>query len=509
MNSVITMQQMMMAGASAPVPGFTARYWRLWITATQANDGYINAKLIGLNAVAGDGTNRCPVVGGTVTASSTYGANFPQYAWLNSKEDGTNDQVSFWHSNSQAAPWWTIFDCGAGKTITANELALCGVNVAGRMPKDFLLQTSPDGSAWTTVMQRAGVTGWNTTTPKFFTLGTSSIALNASTLIIPLGQTGSRVLQPSVAGIPPYTWTSATLPTGLTLASDGTLSWDGTQTAQSTGVAFTVTDAQGNFATATLTLHIMTATIATTCFAAGERGGWYDPSDLSSMFQDTAGTTPVTATGQTVALLKDKSGNGNDLTQATSAARPTLQQDGNGNYYLAFAGAQFLSRANTNAMYLGTKSMMGVVGAKYTTGAGSQAIFARSLAGANTGRYWLARTSTPTLTPGYEGPAGVVQPGIADTNTTLRMLSHILDRIGGSITLRVAGAVAASATFTPDTGTNETNARRFILGAYNDSSDSGQINYLTGAIYGAVIRIADIDAEILNFAEDYMTGQIT
>ena len=42
-------------------------------------------------------------------------------------------------------------------------------------------------------------------------------------------------------------------------------------------------------------------------FASGEQGAWYDPSDLSTMFQDTAGTTPVTATGQTVGLLLDKS----------------------------------------------------------------------------------------------------------------------------------------------------------------------------------------------------------
>lgn len=42
-------------------------------------------------------------------------------------------------------------------------------------------------------------------------------------------------------------------------------------------------------------------------FAANEPGAWYDPSDLTTMFQDSAGTTPVTATGQTVGLLLDKS----------------------------------------------------------------------------------------------------------------------------------------------------------------------------------------------------------
>jgi hypothetical protein len=42
-------------------------------------------------------------------------------------------------------------------------------------------------------------------------------------------------------------------------------------------------------------------------FRNSEPGVFYDPSDLTTMFQDTAGTTPVTTPGQTVALLLDKS----------------------------------------------------------------------------------------------------------------------------------------------------------------------------------------------------------
>lgn len=42
-------------------------------------------------------------------------------------------------------------------------------------------------------------------------------------------------------------------------------------------------------------------------FALGEPGVWFDPSDLTTLFQDTAGTTPVTTPGQTVALMLDKS----------------------------------------------------------------------------------------------------------------------------------------------------------------------------------------------------------
>lgn len=52
--------------------------------------------------------------------------------------------------------------------------------------------------------------------------------------------------------------------------------------------------------------------------------GWYDPGDLSTLFQDAAGTVPVTAAGQPVARMLDKSGNGNHLSQASAAACPVF-----------------------------------------------------------------------------------------------------------------------------------------------------------------------------------------
>lgn len=59
-------------------------------------------------------------------------------------------------------------------------------------------------------------------------------------------------------------------------------------------------------------------------FLASEQGIWLDPSDMSTLFQDTAGTTPVTAVEQPVGRILDKSGNGNHATQATTASRPVL-----------------------------------------------------------------------------------------------------------------------------------------------------------------------------------------
>jgi len=72
-------------------------------------------------------------------------------------------------------------------------------------------------------------------------------------------------------------------------------------------------------------------------FLNGEEGVWYDPSDLSTLFQDSAGTTPVTASGDPVGLMLDKSGNDNHATQATSSKRP-IYTEGSGLAWLEFDG---------------------------------------------------------------------------------------------------------------------------------------------------------------------------
>lgn len=56
-------------------------------------------------------------------------------------------------------------------------------------------------------------------------------------------------------------------------------------------------------------------------FSGGIDGAVYDLSDISTLFQDSAGTTPVTASGQPIGKILDKSPNGRHLTQATSQKR--------------------------------------------------------------------------------------------------------------------------------------------------------------------------------------------
>jgi hypothetical protein len=52
---------------------------------------------------------------------------------------------------------------------------------------------------------------------------------------------------------------------------------------------------------------------------------WYDPSDISTLWQDSARTTSVTTDADPVGALDDKSGNGRHATQATSGKRPTYK----------------------------------------------------------------------------------------------------------------------------------------------------------------------------------------
>ena len=90
-------------------------------------------------------------------------------------------------------------------------------------------------------------------------------------------------------------------------------------------------------------------------FLNGEQGLWLDPSNLSTLFQDTAGAIQATAPGQTVALARDKSGRGNHLVQPVALSRPTLGRHPVGGrrnlltYTEEMAGANWVSVGSTRA----------------------------------------------------------------------------------------------------------------------------------------------------------------
>jgi hypothetical protein len=119
-------------------------------------------------------------------------------------------------------------------------------------------------------------------------------------------------------------------------------------------------------------------------FAGGEPGAWYDPSDLTTLFQDSTGSTPVTATGQTVGLMLDKSQGlvlgserltngdfsggstgwsvtGNDATHIATFSGGTLR-------YQSDTTTPILNVSQTGTMVVGKTYLVTVVTSAYTSG---------------------------------------------------------------------------------------------------------------------------------------------
>jgi hypothetical protein len=92
------------------------------------------------------------------------------------------------------------------------------------------------------------------------------------------------------------------------------------------------------------TFALLTPFTPASLFDAGQQGGYFDVSVASSVWQDTAATTPAT-TGTTVARLDDLSGNGRNLLQSTSGSRPTLTISGDLAYLETDGAGDFMASA--------------------------------------------------------------------------------------------------------------------------------------------------------------------
>ena len=80
-------------------------------------------------------------------------------------------------------------------------------------------------------------------------------------------------------------------------------------------------------------------------FAANEKGMAYNFQDISTLWQDIAGTIPVTDVDQLVARVDDLSGNGNHIIQTDVSKRPQLKQDAEG-FYPWFDGTKSMYSAS-------------------------------------------------------------------------------------------------------------------------------------------------------------------
>jgi hypothetical protein len=223
---------------------------------------------------------------------------------------------------------------------------------------------------------------------------------------------------------------------------------------------------------------------------------WFDPSDISTLSQDSAGTTPVAAAGDGIGRIMDKSGAGNHATQTTTPSRPLWQTT-----YAAFDGTDD-SWATPSVDFTSTNKVTVVAGVRKNSDAATGALVELSPnAGANAGAFYL-------LAPGSAGPTyGVASRGSATASITRSgyaspvssVLTCVADIAAPSLALRVdtvEGAVATSQ------GTGNFGNYSLYIGRRNNASLP-----FNGNLYGLIIIGRLLSPDEMWVCERYMAQQ--
>lgn len=237
-----------------------------------------------------------------------------------------------------------------------------------------------------------------------------------------------------------------------------------------------------------------------TLFAAGELGCWLDPSDLSTMFQDSAGTIPVTAAGQPVGMIRDKSGNNNHLTR-TIGERPILQVNGN-IWNLVFDGSNdHLVSAPINFTGTNSISVFASMGKFNDVAARVLVEFGPNVA-ANNGSFAILAPDAPAAETFRLQCKGTIQSDILASGypfwTTYYALSALCT-IGASQSLRVNGAIHPGDALQ---GTGNFGNYPLNVGMRADGTLS-----FRGYLMGLIVRGAPSNAAAIAGAESYMAGK--
>lgn len=233
-------------------------------------------------------------------------------------------------------------------------------------------------------------------------------------------------------------------------------------------------------------------------FKRGEQGVWLDPSDHSTLFQDVAGSVPITAPGQQVALARDKSGRGNHFVQPVALARPVLQTDGLGHWWLAFDGVDdfMVSAAPLN---LSSTSKLAIIAGLRSDPLTGSSIWAElstisnSLPGAFYVGAPVVSTGTQYGTAFYLGSP----PGVSGT---LQLRSEFLAvprvvtyRVDTSVSVRSRIDGGGEVNTATTRGGNFAGTQKLYLGAR-----AGTSAFFKGRLYSLVIRGAETaDAQVI------------
>jgi hypothetical protein len=223
------------------------------------------------------------------------------------------------------------------------------------------------------------------------------------------------------------------------------------------------------------------------------------------MYQDSAGTTPVTAVEQPVGLIQDKSGRGNHASQSTSASRPVLKQDGNGSYYLSFDGVDdFLQ---TSTITPGTDKVQVFVGLRKLSDAASGIFIEMSAtvnSNAGTINLFAPSGAAANYTTASRGSAAAVVASYTNAAIAAPVTNQVTvlsDISGDSLILRANGSDVAQST--SDQGTGNFTAQQFYIGRR-----AGASTPYNGNLYSLITRFgSNLDAATIGNAETWVNGK--
>ena len=237
-------------------------------------------------------------------------------------------------------------------------------------------------------------------------------------------------------------------------------------------------------------------------FANGAQGVWYDPSDLSTLYQDAAGTTPVTGVEQPVGRMLDKSGRGNHATQATTTSRPTLQQDTSGKYYLSFDGVDdYLSTGSID--FTGTDKMTVLAGVRKFNPLGKFSNLVRlGTSTQSTNGFYIAAPSgigQYTFMSSGSAQAFAFSENTQYSAPNTAIVSAVSDIAAPSILLRINGGKEVLSNNNSQGSGKYSNNPIYIGNA--------GANTFNGQLYGLVIRGALSDANQIANAERFMNSK--
>lgn len=233
-------------------------------------------------------------------------------------------------------------------------------------------------------------------------------------------------------------------------------------------------------------------------FLSGEQGAWYDPSDLSTLFQDAAGAPPVTADGDPVGLMLDKSGNGKHATQTVSAARPTYRTDGT-LHWLEFDGVDDWLKTTSNTGISGDFSATGY--AAYSSsyaGPGFPAIFSQNQGMISRGLALTIQGNCPALDV-WSNRMIKGLPGL-DSNPHIAGFTKTPGTLTSGTSLRIDGSVSIATL----------NGSDAIPNLVNNTLDIGRLDayrHFIGSMYGVFLIDAVLNAQKLEMLEIYLAAK--